>query len=47
MFDEIEDAALLALAAPDSPVLVRLGPHAAELVLAQPLNAESPDTERQ
>jgi hypothetical protein len=41
-FEEIGDSALLALAAPSSPVLVRLGPHTAELILAEPLNTEPP-----
>jgi hypothetical protein len=46
-FQEIDDATLLSLAAPNSPVLVRLGPHTAELVFAQPPGAEPRKSETQ
>ena len=46
-FQEIDDATLLSLAAPNSPVLVRLGPHTAELVFARPPGAEPRASETQ
>ncbi len=41
-FQEIDDATLLSLAAPNAAVLVRLGPHSAELVFVPPKVAEQP-----
>jgi hypothetical protein len=38
---EIDDAALLSLAAPNPVVLVRLGPHSAELVFARTADADA------
>jgi hypothetical protein len=39
---EIDDADLLSLAAPNPVILVRLGPHSAELVFAHTTGADAP-----
>jgi hypothetical protein len=40
---EIDDADLLSLAAPNPVILVRLGPHSAELVFAHTTDADAPE----
>lgn len=40
---EIDDADLLSLAAPHPVILVRMGPHSAELVFAHPMDADTPE----
>lgn len=44
---EIDDADLLSLAAPNPVILVRLGPHSAELVFAHPTDADAPKNQSQ
>jgi hypothetical protein len=44
---EIDDAALLSLAAPNPVILVRQGPHSAELVFAHTTDAEAPEHQRE